>query len=501
MPWRVAPMSMPKWRSSRRKRARKRSRSRGTICGPGGILQRLATSAEYEQITDPHPAGSFGDFSGRPQVPCAQIAALKPAVILVAGQSNAANTAERDHNGQVFRTDKPIYNLLFVNSTCYRAENPLLGADGTYQSFALPLASQLIDANIFGRVLIVPISVSGTMIEEWTPSGHYWSRFTKAIASLDEIGLRPDFVVWHQGEGNAGFLTREPDASQTLKDALWLAYIRNFLSIVDGLRSLGVAAPVFVAVATGCSSTTVSPHIRAAQLALPDLAWKIYQGPDTDMIDFSYRSRANVCHFSHEGNQVHAEKWYEILRAYLAANPRQSRLTPESKCKPIEAPPYRSNQANFTPYPTAPVVPPPARCCTVRAQVTVRFPFRPMRRAQRAADGRDATSWCAPRRPVAKTPQPSPFRRGEGDHVCGFSPSTRRLWGCLSHAERRLAVTEVHSKPMVPAACAVHRFLQCLPQAHLNLGSSNRRRHQSLETCPFASDVRVKGCCAGHETT
>ena len=146
-----------------------------------------------------------------------------------------------------------------------------------------------------------------------------------------QIGLRPDFVVWHQGEGNAGFLTREPDASQTLKDALWLAYIRNFLSIVDGLRSLGVAAPVFVAVATGCSSTTVSPHIRAAQLALPDLAWKIYQGPDTDMIDFSYRSRANVCHFSHEGNQVHAEKWYEILRAYLAANPRQSRLTPEVK--------------------------------------------------------------------------------------------------------------------------------------------------------------------------
>jgi hypothetical protein len=297
--------------------------------GPEGILKRLATPAEYARITDPQPDGSSGDPSGRPQVPCAQIAALKPVVILVAGQSNAANTAEPDAYGKVFRTDKSIYNLLFTNGACYRAENPLLGADGVYQSFALPLAARLIDAGIYQRVLLVPISVSGTLVEEWAPSGHYWNRFTKAIAALDQIGLGPDFVLWHQGEGNAGLLKEDLNASQTVRDALRLAYTRNFLSIVDGLRSLGVQAPVFVAVATQCGSPKVSSDIRAAQLALPDLVWKIYQGPDTDVMDFSYRGEENRCHFSHEGNQAHAEKWYEVLRAYLAANPPHARLTPE----------------------------------------------------------------------------------------------------------------------------------------------------------------------------
>jgi Carbohydrate esterase, sialic acid-specific acetylesterase len=307
---------------------------------PGGLLEQLMPAQRYAKITDPYAFGDFGNPAGREQVRCAYVAARRPAVILIAGQSNAANTAELDRDGRPFRVDRPIFNFNFVNERCYRAENPLLGAEGPYQSFGLPLAAQLIDARIFRRVLLVPIAVAGTLIEEWAPpSGHHWVRFRRSVASLDRLGLQPHFILWHHGEGNAGFLTSGanvqqpartigPDASPTTRDALRLSYIRSFLRIVDGLRTLGVSAPILPAVATLCSSNGVSPDIRAAQLSLPDAGWNIHAGPDTDELGLAYRNSQDNCHFSHEGNLAHARKWFEVLQAHLAVHPLQSRFVP-----------------------------------------------------------------------------------------------------------------------------------------------------------------------------
>jgi Carbohydrate esterase, sialic acid-specific acetylesterase len=299
---------------------------------PGGLLQQMLAPQDFARITDPRAIASAGNPSRRQDLPCMRLATLRPAVILVAGQSNAANTAELGSDGERFRTDRPVYNLKFDDDMCYPAENPLLGADGSYQSFPLPLAAQLIDANIFRRVLIVPISVSGTFIEEWAPPlGHHWPRFTRALSVLERMGLQPDFILWHHGEGNSGILKNIPNASRAVRDAQRLSYIRNVLSIVDGLRALGVAAPFFAAVATKCGSEETVPEIRAAQLALPDSGWKIYQGPDTDTLDQSYRSPTNQCHFSHAGNLAHANKWFEVLRSYRSAHPPQSRWIPDVK--------------------------------------------------------------------------------------------------------------------------------------------------------------------------
>src|SRR5262249_44597608 len=175
------------------------------------------------------------------------------------------------------------------------------------------------------------VSVSGTFIEEWTPSGHHWSRFANAVTHLKRIGLRADLVLWHQGEGNSGLLKDKPHPPQIHKDALRLSYIRSFLSIVDGLRTLGVEAPIFAAIATQCGSPTTSSDIRAAQLALPDIGWKIFQGPDTDALDFSYRSPENLCHFTHTGNQAHAKQWFDVILSHLAANLPQPPETPDVK--------------------------------------------------------------------------------------------------------------------------------------------------------------------------
>ena len=300
---------------------------------PGGLFEQLMPAQRYAQITDPNAFGGLGDPIGRKQVDCTYLATGGSAVILIAGQSNAANSADLDNNGRPFHVDGPIFNFNLADEKCYRAENPLLGADGPYQSFALPLAAHVIDAGIFHRVLLVPIAVASTLIEEWAPpSGHHWVRFSRSVASLNRLGLQPHFILWHQGEGNAGFLTAggnalQPtraigdNASQTTRDALRLSYVRSFLRIVDGLRTLGVSAPILPAVATLCGVEKVSPDIRAAQLSLPQAGWNIYAGPDTDELGLAYRSAKDGCHFSHEGNLVHARKWFGVLQAHLAKHP------------------------------------------------------------------------------------------------------------------------------------------------------------------------------------
>jgi hypothetical protein len=307
---------------------------------PDGLFQQLTPAERFAAITDPFTLGSPGSTVGRRRVTCSYVAARRPVVILIAGQSNGANTAELDASNRAFATDKPIFNLNLADGRCYRAENPLLGADGNLQGFALPLAAQLIEARIARRVLLVPTALAGTVIEEWAPPyGHHWKRLVTSLRLLDRMGLRPHLFLWHQGEGNAGFLTAGPNdiktarplgtnASDITRDAIRLSYIRSFLAIVDGLRALGLSAPILPAVATLCGTSITSPDIRAAQLSLPDAGWNIYPGPDTDELDLSLRSPQDRCHFSDAGNRLHATKWFDVVRSHLAANPLQPSWMP-----------------------------------------------------------------------------------------------------------------------------------------------------------------------------
>jgi hypothetical protein len=279
-----------------------------------------------------------GDPTGREEVSCTGIPRGGLAVILIAGQSNAANSARSDADGRYFSTARPVYNLNIGDGKCYVAKNPLLGSDAALdasgkpigQSFALPLASALIDGGLYERVLLVPIAVSGTLIEQWipspprTPGAAFFNRFLAAIDLLERTGLRPTFILWHQGEGNSGAPTALDLSSSLTPDlarATTLSWMRNLFHIVAALRDRGVTAPIFVAKATVCGHPKPSAHIRQAQASVVDPAWRILPGPDTDMIGQALRS--DGCHFSHEGNLMHAQKWYESLRTYWAQVPHE----------------------------------------------------------------------------------------------------------------------------------------------------------------------------------
>lgn len=299
----------------------------------GDLLGRYLYGPQAPEIL--HGSGRIRGPSsvGRQRISCSYVASLDGlGVILVAGQSNAANNAQADADGKFYATGSPVYNLSIDDSRCYLAKEPLLGTNGDGQSFALPLADDLIRAGVFKAVLLVPIAVGSTYIEQWRPSANYlFARFDAAIRDLKDVGLQPSLILWHQGEGNGGrYINNDrPDGTpltitSSIATAGTLSWMQSFFELVARIRELGAGAPIFVAVATSCGDPATSPEIQLAQTKVTDSAWGIYAGPNTDAIKFSLRRSDDHCHFSSEGNVAHAQAWLEKLEKYVASHPLPS---------------------------------------------------------------------------------------------------------------------------------------------------------------------------------
>ena len=266
------------------------------------------------------------DLARRTAVDCADVPLDGLKVIVSAGQSNAANTTPVD---QIYEPRNLFYNLNIDDGKCYIARAPVLGNNGAGSSFVLPLADDLIDQGLARNVLLVPIAIGGTYIEEWRPSGgKYFSRFERAVSQLRHMGVEPSYILWHQGEGDAGPLNsghtigvfgsvvqnRQIEMTDELREAVKIAYIRDFLLITKSLRKMGVTAPIFPATASLCGMDDTEPTIRSAQQFLPDPALGIVAGPDTDLIDVG--RRFDLCHFDLAGQEQHAVLWTATLANY-----------------------------------------------------------------------------------------------------------------------------------------------------------------------------------------
>jgi hypothetical protein len=273
--------------------------------------------------TQPSLSVDLGRYTA---IDCASIPRDGLKVVVSAGQSNAANSTPV---GQIYEPRNLVYNLNIEDGKCYVARTPVLGNNGYGSSFVLPLADDLIDNGIARNVLLVPLAIGGTYIEEWRPSGgKYFSRFGRAVSQLKRMNIEPSYVLWHQGEGNAAPLNtgytfgvfgstdqnRRIEVTEDLREAVKIAYIRDFISMAKTLRSMGVTAPIFLATASLCQMTDGEPTIRSAQRFLPDQGMGIFAGPDTDEIDSN--RRYDGCHFDLAGQEQHALLWTATLANY-----------------------------------------------------------------------------------------------------------------------------------------------------------------------------------------
>lgn len=241
--------------------------------------------------------GRLSRYAGKTEVAC-PAQDERTAVLLLIGQSNAANHAQRR---MVSRHEGKVIN--YFDGRCYLAGSPLLGSSGTQGEPWTELGNKLIEAGAASQVVLVPVAVGGSPIADWRAGG-YLNRVMVATVKRLSAHFSITQVLWHQGESDFGAGTSRA------------AYIRSFESMLGSLRHNGVSAPVYVSIASRCGrqppAWTPVNEVAVAQYLLPDPAKGIFPGVNTDTFRRGDRL-GDDCHWSAQGQTRFAESWLDRL--------------------------------------------------------------------------------------------------------------------------------------------------------------------------------------------
>ena len=278
------------------------------------ILGWLSTAQAEESVYtfDQHtrliacPARFEAACPAKREVECPQQAAAS-AVLLVIGQSNAANGAERR-----VKTRFPDRVLNYFDGHCFVAGSPLLGSGGTEGEFITLLADDLIANGTYKSVMIVATAISGSQISRWQKGGDLNQMMLSTV-----IGFKTRYkitdIIWHQGEGDYMLGTTAQ------------AYTASFQSMRKSLTDIGVAAPIFISISTFCGTEKPWQRdnpIAQAQGQLADPKAKILLGANTDQLLVSADRRKNdQCHFSESGQRKTASAYASAVKDFHASRP------------------------------------------------------------------------------------------------------------------------------------------------------------------------------------
>lgn len=216
-------------------------------------------------------------------------------VVWVLGQSNAANHAQvRDPGAE---------GVYFSHADrCYRAASPFLGGTGTGGEIWTDVGRR--SRALMGRkvVLFWSFAVTGSTLARWQPGSDLHPLFVQE-AGDEAVRRPPDVVIWIQGESDWRRQTTEE------------AYVEGFQRWLDGLRGIGVTAPVLVAVSTRCgarSQWVPDNPIARAQRQLPQTFANVLPGVDLDVL-LPPAMRRDGCHYNKRGQALAAEAWSHRL--------------------------------------------------------------------------------------------------------------------------------------------------------------------------------------------
>lgn len=248
--------------------------------------------------------GGNADTQGKQEVPCTIDGSRdKIAVIVILGQSNAAN-----HGSGTYVAKNRVDNFDIYSSKCFKAADPLLGPSGKGANFATRLGDILIERRLFERVIIASIAMGSTTVEHWAEEGMFNPLIGVLVRKLHDANLSPDFILWHQGEGNPG-----------VGDSNGRQYRKNLLEVIRTFRQYGVTSPFFVALTTRCGGAHLNAeNIRNGQRSATNRAIGIFLGPDTDQFDNTFRY--DQCHFNEIGLDRHAAAWADVLAEFISSS-------------------------------------------------------------------------------------------------------------------------------------------------------------------------------------
>jgi len=234
---------------------------------PGAIRTRLRDGAEFHRKSIAAPIWR------------------DPVVLLVAGQSNAAN-----HGRPRGRAGAGSYAL--STDGFFRLEDPLPGASGTGGSPWPHWAALQQRSRPGSQVVVAAIAQSSSAVADWIPGGVHAQRLPEVLKALRSQQLAVDAVVWHQGETEAW---SGGDAT---------AYAANLRSWIASVRALGINAPIYVCLTSRDGHGVINPAIRQAQASVWNSQERVFAGADTDSLGDGFRS--DGVHFSARGLEAFA---------------------------------------------------------------------------------------------------------------------------------------------------------------------------------------------------
>ncbi len=245
----------------------------------------------------------FADTTGRTGASSAITGGEKTAVIIIPGQSNVANSRPSDYTV----TQAKSHALNIYDGAVYVAKDPQLGADSTDGSFAGILADKLIVAGTFTRVILVPIAMDGSQVQDWTPRGPYFQRLRVAYLRCRAngwVGNADVHMLVLLGIG-------ETDNVLNTTQANWQAYFQEMKAGLDGYGFTGK----YWVNKQSMSSNAVDATIQAAQAAVVDNV-RVFACADVDSLTGGTNREADGTHLSDTGMTNMAE----LCKVALAAH-------------------------------------------------------------------------------------------------------------------------------------------------------------------------------------
>ena len=245
---------------------------------------------ELKKSTIPRLQGKYDEFGrlveypNKQPVPCLK-QTTDTAVLLVMGQSNSANHAQKK-----FTTQYPGKVVNYFNGRCFAAASPLLGASGEGGEFITPLADQLIENGSYRQVIIIASGIGNTGVFRWQRDGDLNDMLLQVIRPLQN-DYAITHVIWHQGEFDYVYRTSAKN------------YQQSFHSLVQTLRENAVDAPILISIASQCGPNAdwreVNPTTEGQRQLIDHQ--NIFLGVDTDTLLSSADRQTDGCHWAESG--------------------------------------------------------------------------------------------------------------------------------------------------------------------------------------------------------
>jgi hypothetical protein len=229
-------------------------------------------------------------------------------VLIMAGQSNRVNIAPTlyipPHGGKI-----DVLNI--GDGKLYPIAGPLPGTSYYPQyglgpgNVAAYLAELLAAGGRFGRIIVVPIAIGGSSVEDWS-TGLLANRIPEAVRRLAALGITPrthgvNFAMeWGQGSTDNLNRTSQSDYTDRLK------------KVFSNARKAGFSGRIFVAIDTWLLGEVWKPVQDAQRMIVDGKA--IFQSCDCDNLGQKFR-QDHAGHFNDGGAEMAARLIYDRMRA------------------------------------------------------------------------------------------------------------------------------------------------------------------------------------------